>query len=1277
MGIEAKINNYWIAPNAVNITLNALGNENRIQGSVASGAVISCYIESVTPGGANGDGLGLDNGRNPKRWPLVISPTYFNSDTQKYVYAAIPRRSSFSTQAVIVFPSEKIDIYGVNANDEQIGSSDYFYIWLQGIISAPVINSGVLKREWTQEITWGSLGTYEDIMNMSETDWYSYSKVSNTVTFLKKIVMNAGSFFENLFLGDHELKGVATASTENVDSDTLVATPNFVTQHYLRKDADDQATGLIGFVKGLWVKASGLFGFSEDGDIVARSLKALGTSGATTTDIDNATRKNLGLEVSESGVIGGILRVAKNILTKTLQSLNFSGGDSMFGTGWQLTDDDGNGNSRLVVDNLFVRMKAVFNELEVRKFVAMAGNYVFSPAASIIEEVDYIHLIKDGDEIVGEEVLGYEYIKVPWVLRLVPLSLVGKILSRKKMVRSTMSAEDWDKVDIFRCWIKADDGTTRTINTWRVGMLARCQTFDQSQGSGTQSGTWYGMNVTNKLYWRAVTATETAVTKQDYTKPNHILEDGLTHNYIDLANYTDENDVQLYLTGSDRPEAFDNIVCYGDWLDRSLSNLITIETVGSDAPCIREMLGVGYTDGTSIDWSLNGKERTRISPVAGNKFVAPSFVVTTDNGMTGEELYNERYKGVALRYDNIPGQSTTMATDGAIVLLVYSNIETDNALKICHVEPTIINPITGRPSGGGITWTSYKADPGDYYINQSNGHRFVATQTGWEDRGLNDESKSTLKVDINGIETRVSDAEGNISQLIQTAAGLMSMVSQNTLARNILNGVLTGNGWKSGVWDNGTFTPSGDISVDGDSWFIKNSPDDNCFALEGISLAAESYMLSLHSIAVSETGTPAVDYPSITCYLKKSSDSISIITNSGAERRECTAAIQITQALSGNYTLYVIAPKIRFPQLEKGTSVTDFDAPFLEQSLSLILQTADDISLAIINKLGETGINISGNNRSIELRGDKVTFQNSAGTLQSPKIWIESTSGALHADDAVITNATINGLTAQNAYINGLRAQNVDIEGKITANQGIIGPFHIGDDGLYCGTIDDWKTSSNNFAYLHESSFRLGQRISYSGNEIASLKVFIGKDSDPYENRSDYLCDSAMYIYRRMASSQDHDMYKPAVRIHSDNVGFANVALRLDGALQAHGGVIEKGRYLYYTGVAPNNVNTFNLTLGTTFLVKCTASGTFYMPELSDVQQQLGLESEEHFCVRLTIIACKGTAKFYITASSPIYDHDISQWGSNDWSMTQGDVAIVCLCYDGTNYYIQEIDTLE
>ena len=92
MDYIAQPKDYWIAQEAIKITLNALGNPNRIQGSLASGAAILCYIEGV-------DGLGYDNGHRFKTWPLSLSPTFFNTNTRKYVYAAIPRSSAIGTQA--------------------------------------------------------------------------------------------------------------------------------------------------------------------------------------------------------------------------------------------------------------------------------------------------------------------------------------------------------------------------------------------------------------------------------------------------------------------------------------------------------------------------------------------------------------------------------------------------------------------------------------------------------------------------------------------------------------------------------------------------------------------------------------------------------------------------------------------------------------------------------------------------------------------------------------------------------------------------------------------------------------------------------------------------------------------------------------------------------------------------------------------------------------------------------------------------------------------------
>lgn len=243
MDYIAQPKDYWIAQEAIKITLNALGNPNRIQGSLASGAAILCYIEGV-------DGLGYDNGHRFKTWPLSLSPTFFNTNTRKYVYAAIPRTSSIGTQAVVVFPSEQLDIYGKNASDTQVGSSDYYYIWLQGIINA---TDGTSSRTWAQQVDFGRKGTDEDLYDDTESDWYQYSKVSETVTFLKKITMKAGSWFQNIFLGDsaHELVGVATGATEFVDADKLVATPSYISRHFLRKDADDEATGLIGMLQGI------------------------------------------------------------------------------------------------------------------------------------------------------------------------------------------------------------------------------------------------------------------------------------------------------------------------------------------------------------------------------------------------------------------------------------------------------------------------------------------------------------------------------------------------------------------------------------------------------------------------------------------------------------------------------------------------------------------------------------------------------------------------------------------------------------------------------------------------------------------------------------------------------------------------------------------------------------------------------------------------------------------------------------------------------------------
>jgi hypothetical protein len=267
---------YWMSPTALTLTLNALGEPNRVQGAVVSGAVIAVWRSDV-PGEAeggpagNGDGLGYGADYQPRRWPLTVSPTWFNSNTAKWVYAAVPRSAGAGSQAVVVFPSEQLDLWGRNAGGEQVGSTDWFYIWLQGIISA---TDGTEERRWTAAMQSGKLETAQgQDERMREQDWYSYSPVTQVVTLLKRIVMDPASSFANLNLNDKTLTDVATALLDApVDSDEAVATPGYVSKFYLSKVHDDTAAGKITFrdvstfQQGLIALAKAVFGSYLRGD---------------------------------------------------------------------------------------------------------------------------------------------------------------------------------------------------------------------------------------------------------------------------------------------------------------------------------------------------------------------------------------------------------------------------------------------------------------------------------------------------------------------------------------------------------------------------------------------------------------------------------------------------------------------------------------------------------------------------------------------------------------------------------------------------------------------------------------------------------------------------------------------------------------------------------------------------------------------------------------------------------------------------------------------------
>ena len=251
MAINATTKDYWISPSAIHIELNALGNPDYIQASCVSGAQILVYVKGV---------IGYDDGHNYRRWALQSAPTVFNSHSEKYVYAAIPRNDLNASYAMLVFPSEPIDIYGKNAELAQIGSEKYYYVFLQGVISSSGDN-GAEPRKWTKDVVTGYLSSDEAIAARPyESEWYQYSTVNEKVTFLKDLTMKEGTSFVKFFSDsvtilkngsltfegqNKSVTGIATADSP-VDSESELVVPKFLQDKYLCKYAPDATPYALG-----------------------------------------------------------------------------------------------------------------------------------------------------------------------------------------------------------------------------------------------------------------------------------------------------------------------------------------------------------------------------------------------------------------------------------------------------------------------------------------------------------------------------------------------------------------------------------------------------------------------------------------------------------------------------------------------------------------------------------------------------------------------------------------------------------------------------------------------------------------------------------------------------------------------------------------------------------------------------------------------------------------------------------------------------------------------
>lgn len=450
MATEAKTTNYWISNSALYIQLNATGEPNRIQASVVSGASILCYMQGI-------DGLGYDAGHNYQRWTLAAYPSEFPSDERRYLYVAIPRPKKTDSSdgtirqrntddvALVVFPSERIDIYGKSITDEskQVGSEDYYYIYLQGIISeVQITKDNVRYRDWVyaQHFDYGSLATDESLDSGGVSKWWQYNSIDDTITFLKKIAMATISSLtattvkitKELFFGDKDkITGIAKDNTSDT-SDELIVTPNFLGQfgvrHFLSKTDDDTAHGLITFEKGI------RFGVQK----VADALNEV-------WDITEAGVAHLSQLLVKGNVqIGEINKPVEANFGKYLAG----------STGAQVAVKT-DGTSLAEFDYITIRRAADFRSITIHELRYIGGELAITPAAMQVSKVE--RLGRDGNVV----------------------------------------ADDVEPAK-FKCYFDTDDskGEKKVYNEFVVGDQARCQQF------GIDAGTHEF--VKTKYYWRLV-----------------------------------------------------------------------------------------------------------------------------------------------------------------------------------------------------------------------------------------------------------------------------------------------------------------------------------------------------------------------------------------------------------------------------------------------------------------------------------------------------------------------------------------------------------------------------------------------------------------------------------------------------------------------------------------------------------------------------------------------------------------------------------------------------
>lgn len=211
---------------------------------------------------------------------------------------------------------------------------------------------------------------------------------------------------------------------------------------------------------------------------------------------------------------------------------------------------DQTGRTHLTTDYLYVRLKAIFETLQILNVDTIGGKLVISPAGSI--RVAYVDRIK-----IDAPVFTYNEETDVWSISQVEDA-------EGNLVNETLNQE------VYRCYFLGEQDGEEIDNKWKVGDQAQAKTFN------VKKGTYH--KVENSYFWRLVVNVSS----------DTVDIDGKKYHYVDLSQID-------FDSGSDAPAPGDILNQLGHRLnDTQRQTALVLNAVDNFAPSITLYAGVNY-----------------------------------------------------------------------------------------------------------------------------------------------------------------------------------------------------------------------------------------------------------------------------------------------------------------------------------------------------------------------------------------------------------------------------------------------------------------------------------------------------------------------------------------------------------------------------------------------------------------------------------------------------------------------------------------------------------